>query len=561
MAMAGRLVEVSRMGTLERSYKYRLYPTSEQAQRLEAWQQACWEVQRWCIKQRRWAEHAQRALRRADWPQYDNDGMPLVAFPDPGVCPEHLYDYQRYPNKYTQRYEVSARRPHNEAWDDVPAHTMYDIIYRVEKAWGDAIEENKRRKSDEKEAKARWADEPTDVGLPFTRGILGGITVEGRYASVMLGNATKLGAFRLRYHRPVPDGATVQQAYVTRDVDGWYISLSCKIPLPEPLPATGHALGVDLNCIHQGDNQDIAALSDGRIYSVPDNLKKSAQKLAHLQKMVSNRRTQGTAKCADPTSARTKKRRQQIAKLHQRIARQREHQLHYVARRVVDTADEVKFEDVNWSNLRRQGTPREHGDNRRGGRKANKGRNRSMSSASPGKLRELTEQKAKAGGRVCGVVSARNTSKACSACGAVLAEMTAAVRQWTCPECGAEHNRDVNAAKNVLARDYKERKKRAMTSGYKPRRNGRNHSNPSASGDMPGEGLPECGSVNSEPTARQSTAAPVAENAPTPAENSASGEAWGEIPGVARTDGNGQSRRTRRKRRRRDGAMQLSLDL
>jgi transposase len=546
------------MTTIARSYKYRLYPTPEQAATLAAWQQACWEVQRWCIKQRRWAERAQYALRQAAWPQYGNDGMPLVAFPDPGVCPSQD-QYGLYPNKYTQRYEVTARRGTNEVWRAVPAHTMYEIIYRVEKAWEDARIENKRRKSGDKQARARWADSADSVGLPFTRGILGTIDVQGRYGFVRLGNADKLGTFKFRYHRAIPEGANIKQAYITRDIDGWYISLSCQIPAPEPLPATGHMVGVDLNCIHQDDNQDIAALSDGRIYSTPDNLKKSAQKLAHLQKMVSNRRTRGTAKHADPDSNRTKKRRARIARKHQKIARQREHQLHYVSRRIVDTADEIKFEDVNWANLRRQGPPREQGDNRRGGRKANKGRNRSMSTASPGKLREMTGHKASAGGRVCGEVSARNTSKGCSACGVVLQEMTAATRQWTCPDCGTEHNRDVNAAQNIVARPYKERSKRAASSGYKPRRNGRNHSNPSASGDMPGEGQPERGSVNLEPTARQSTA--TAENAPILPSEPASVEASGQNSGGARSVQEGQKRRKSKKKATSDEPIQLPLDL
>jgi putative transposase len=543
--------------TIARSYKYRLYPNADQQRTLEAWQQACWEVQRWCIKQRRWADRVQYALRQAEWPQYGNDGMPLVAFPDPGVCPSQGH-YGLRPDKYTQRYEVTARRGTNEAWSDVPAHTMYEVVYRVEKSWGDVRIENQRLKPGEKPKKARWADKATDVGLPFTRGVLGDIETEGKYAFVRVANAGKLGQFKLRYHRPLPDGAIIKQAYVTREVDGWYISLSCQIPIPEPLPETGHSVGVDLNCIHQGDNQDIAALSDGRIYSTPDNLKKEAAKLAHLNKMVSKRRTRGTAKHADPESNRTKKRREQIARKHQKIARQREHELHYIANRIVDTADEIKFEDVNWANLRRQGTPREKGDNRRGGRKASKGRNRSLSTASPGKLRETTQQKADAAGRNCGVVSARNTSKACSACGAILAEMTPATREWTCAECGAHHNRDVNAAQNIQRREFKDRKRKQAAKNYKPRRNGRNHSNPSALGDMPGEGLPERGSTNLESTGRQST--PSGENARIPNEESRA-EVQAQTPEPTRSEQHAQKTRQGRNKRRKGEAIQLSLDL
>jgi transposase len=512
----------------------------------------------------------QYALRKSEWPQYGNDGIPLVAFPDPGVCPSQE-QYGLYPNKYTQRYEVTARRDTNDAWRAVPAHTMYEVVYRVEKAWEDArIETQLRRAANPAriakgleplpDAKARWAKKPADVGLPFTRGVLGDIETEGKYAFVVVANAGKLGQFKLRYHRPLPDGAIIKQAYITREVDGWYISLSCQIPTPEPLPETGHSVGVDLNCIHQGDNQDIAALSDGRIYSTPDNLKKEAAKLAHLNKMVSNRRTRGTAKHADPKSNRTKKRREQIDRKHQKIARQREHDLHYIANRIVDTADEIKFENVNWANLRRQGTPREEGDNRQGGRKANKGRNRSMSTASPGKLRETTQQKADAAGRNCGEVSARNTSKACSSCGAILAEMTAATREWTCPECGMHHNRDVNAAQNIQGREFVTRKRKKAAKNYKPRRNGRNHSNPSALGDMPGEGLPERSSVNLESTGRKSTGASASENARIPNKESRA-EVQTQNPEPARSEQHAQKTQQGHGKRRKRGAIQLSLDL
>ena len=43
------------------------------------------------------------------------------------------------------------------------------------------------------------------------------------------------------------------------------------------------------------------------------------------------------------------------------------------------------------------------------------------------------------------------SSKTCSACGAVKADMTLAIREWDCPECGTHHDRDINAAKNIKA--------------------------------------------------------------------------------------------------------------
>jgi putative transposase len=66
-------------------------------------------------------------------------------------------------------------------------------------------------------------------------------------------------------------------------------------------------------------------------------------------------------------------------------------------------------------------------------------------------VRQL-EYKAQWSGRtLIGIDRWYPSSKTCSACGHVQGKMPLSVREWTCPECGAHHDRDVNAARNVLA--------------------------------------------------------------------------------------------------------------
>lgn len=111
-------------------------------------------------------------------------------------------------------------------------------------------------------------------------------------------------------------------------------------------------------------------------------LKRSQKRLAALQKLVSHkRRTRGSAKAADPNSKRTAKRQARIARLHQRITRQREHVQQYIARRLVDTAETVVFEKLNLTGLRRKG---------KGRRK--RGLNRAQATAAPGRLIALTKE-------------------------------------------------------------------------------------------------------------------------------------------------------------------------
>lgn len=140
-------------------------------------------------------------------------------------------------------------------------------------------------------------------------------------------------------------------------------------------------------CIHEGDRQRVAVVDDGRIYRSTSGLKQHTKRLATLQKLVSNRRVRGTTKHADPTSKRTARRRKTIARLHQRIAQQREHTLQYIARRLVDTAATTVFEAIAWHRLRR----RSKGQRRRG-------LNRALGTASPGRLVALTTEKAQAEG-------------------------------------------------------------------------------------------------------------------------------------------------------------------
>ena len=368
---------------IARSYKYRLYPTHTQAARLSAWQRACHEVQRLCILQRRIAWKKRITLYSGQKP------------------------IQPQPTWASQGREMTQLRHADPFLADVPADTMGAIVARVDEAYQRMFKERKAGRR----ATVRWADKPEHIGLRF-RGQSRGTVVtptEGRQAYVRLAYVSKLESLRLRYHRPIPEGSEIKQAHIMRAADGWYVTFSCLIPEPVPLPRATRAVnGVDLGCIHEGDRQRVAVVDDGRIYRSTSGLKRNAKRLATLQKLVSKRRVRGTAKCADPTSKRTARRRQKIARLHQRIARQREHTLQYTARRLVDTADVTVFEDIQWQSLRRRG---------KGRRK--RGLNRAMSTASPGRLVALTTEKADAAGRVVTKVDARNTSQACSACGII----------------------------------------------------------------------------------------------------------------------------------------------
>jgi putative transposase len=392
------------------SYKYRLYLTEEQSNTLKQWQEVLWEIQRLCIIQRRIAWEKQTTLYS-------------------GKIPEKQVSF------FSQCKEITELRNEYEYIAEVPSSVMQKIAKRVDLAYIKMRKDWKKGKR----SKVRWADNAKHVGLTFNGTDLGTQALHSneKYTWFRLAAAKKLGPVKIRTHRPC--GSVIKQAHITQAADGWYISFVCEVPEVEPLPATENIIGVDLNVKHVGCEQQIAAVNDGRVYSTPAGLKRNAKRLATLQKLVSNRRTK--AKHADPKSNRTAKRRKKIEKLHQRIARQREHVQQYAAKRLVDTADVVVFEQLNHTGMRKKG---------KGSKK--KGLNRALSTAAPGNLIALTRQKAEVAGRLVETVSAHNTTRMCSTCSSLSGPQGMkglSVRVWTCPKCGTKHDRDVNAAQNV----------------------------------------------------------------------------------------------------------------
>lgn len=328
--------------------------------------------------------------------------------------------------------------------NSVPREPIDGVIDRVQKGYDamfKALREGKRGKEVPEPGPPRRA---SDVGLQF-RGEKKGtklVSTTPRFGYWLIAGAAKLGLFKVRMHRGMPEGREVREVHITRAADGWYISFSCLVPEPEPLPVADTDIrALDLGCIHRGDKQRVATADTGKIYETTDNLKKKSKRLKTLQRLVDKKRkVKGSAKAASPTSNRTKKRRKQIARLHQDTKRQREHELQWIARDSVDSAEVIVFEDVDWQALRKSG----------GSRK--RGLNRSLSTAAPGRLIWLTQDKAQLAGRTVVKVPAAYTSQDCSVCGARGEKKGLGVRFWRCSECGTEHDRDINAARNIANR-------------------------------------------------------------------------------------------------------------
>jgi putative transposase len=208
---------------------------------------------------------------------------------------------------------------------------------------------------------------------------------------------------------------------VSREPDGrWYVTLAVDAEPPEPLPAAGRAVGVDLG-VH-----DFAVTSDGERVTNPRHLEREARNLARYQRRLA-RCQKGSANRAN---ARAK-----VARAHRKAANARRDFLHKTTTRLVRGHDLIAIEDLAVTNMVR-----------------NRRLARAISDCGWGEFRRQLEYKCERAGRQL-VVTGRwyPSSRTCSACGFVLAELALKVRAWRCPSCRTRHDRDFNAAKNILA--------------------------------------------------------------------------------------------------------------
>jgi putative transposase len=222
---------------------------------------------------------------------------------------------------------------------------------------------------------------------------------------------------------PAVDPAALRPAMViiSREPDGrWYVTLAVDAEPPEPLPAAGRAVGVDLG-VH-----DFAVTSDGERIASPRHLQRKARSLARYQRRL--------ARCQKGSANRAKAR-AKVARAHRKAANARRDFLHKTTTRLVRGHDLIAIEDLAVTNMVR-----------------NRRLARAIGDCGWGEFRRQLEYKCERAGRQL-VVTGRwyPSSRTCSACGFVLAELTLKVRAWRCPSCRTRHDRDFNAAKNILA--------------------------------------------------------------------------------------------------------------
>ena len=223
----------------------------------------------------------------------------------------------------------------------------------------------------------------------------------------------------VKLHRPIE--GTIKTCTIVAKNGHYYAVFSCEVEAV-PLPSSHAMMGGDLGIKH------LLVTSDGECFDHPQSLRKAERKLKRLQRAVS-RKKKG--------SRRRKKAVRRLAKAHEHVANQRRDIAHKISRRLVNSYDLIALEDLNALGLLK-----------------NHRLAKSIADAGWHQLVQYTTYKAESAGRRVVLVDPRFTSQDCSTphCTYRKTDLTLMDRTWQCPHCRVWHDRDLNAAQNILQR-------------------------------------------------------------------------------------------------------------
>jgi len=228
-------------------------------------------------------------------------------------------------------------------------------------------------------------------------------------------------ALPIRWSRTLPKGCEPSTVTVRLDASGrWFVSLLVEDHTVKHLPKVDKAVGIDAGIT------SLIATSDGEKIANPKHFKRLRYKLRQAQKALS-RKVKG--------SNNTEKARREVARIHAQIADTRTDFLHKLTTRLVRENQTIAVEDLAVKNMMK-----------------NRKLSAAIADASWSELVRQLEYKCQWYGRTLVKIDRWfPSSKRCGNCGHVVDKLPLDVREWDCPECGTHHDRDINAANNILA--------------------------------------------------------------------------------------------------------------
>jgi putative transposase len=357
--------------TVRKTYKYKLKPTPQQEQALAFVVRRCRELYNAALQERKEA--------------WQKCGVSVT--------------------EAMQSAQLPAVKEVRPEYRDIHSQVLQDVLTRLDRAF---------------QAFFRRVKNGETPGYPRFQGV----NRHNSFTYKQVGNGaqldngflvlSKIGRIAVRWSRPLE--GTPKTVTISREADGWYVSISCADVPIQPLPPTSQEIGIDLGL------EAFATLSNGtRIFS-PGWYRKAEQALKTAQRRVS-RRKKG--------SNRRRKAVNLLAKAHQKVARQRRDFHHKTALALVRANDTIYHEDLQTANMVR-----------------NHHLAKSIQDAGWSMFLSILAFKAANAGKQAVAVPPAYTSQTCSGCGVVV-QKGLSVRWHSCPECGTSLHRDHNAAKNI----------------------------------------------------------------------------------------------------------------
>jgi putative transposase len=391
------------------AYQYKLIPTYEQESRMEKWLDMLRCQYNWLLSD------------RFDW--WEMNRNPINSCPL--VC--SIAEPREQPEYYSQKRSLVLLKKERDWYADIHADVLQDMVKRVDLAFVRFVQGDSKGKHSGKprfKAKKRYRTFAYQRVKPDC--------IQGNQITL-----PKLGLIKFIQHRPIPDGFVIKRALITNKADGWYVTLTLEdVSVPDRLTdeivaTAANSLGIDAGLEY------FIACSDGTMIEPPKFYRQAEAELAKLQSKRELRPKGGKAR---------RKLNIRVAKLHQRIARQRKQWHFEIAGKLVDKAEVIFVEALKVSNLSRRNQPKQDEDGTflPNGQAAKSGLNKSFADAGiAGFLNEILPYKAEKAGRSVRQVNPAGTSQHCAIClNRVPKELG---DRWHVCLCGASMPRDLNS--------------------------------------------------------------------------------------------------------------------
>jgi putative transposase len=393
------------------AYQYRLRLTTEQKVRINHWLELLRRHYNYLLGD------------RFDW--WERNRCPVNSC---SILVSHLPELREKPEYYGQKRDLVRLKQLFPEYKDIHADILQEMVKRVKLAFDRYI---KGDCNGNRSGKPRFKGKGRYRTFSYPR--VKADCIQDGYIQL-----PKLGKIKLIYHRPIPEGFIVKTALVTKKADGFYVTLSLidnTVPDFNPddiKPTENNSIAIDLGL------EKFGTLSTGELIPIPQYFRKAENKLEKLQQKAASRKKGSRAR-----SLLYRK----VAKLHQRIQRQRK-QFHFEqANQLVAKSDVIFIEDLKIRNMTKRCKPKqdETGKYLPNGQSAKSGLNKSFADAGLGQFIEILSFKAENAGARVVKVNPKNTSQFCSNCLNILPKELS--ERWhSCPHCSTELDRDLNSA-------------------------------------------------------------------------------------------------------------------